>query len=148
MRITDALRGEHGVLYALFERVERPLPPTNGPAAVREQAALLAAALLSHARVEDTLLLPAMARSGDSAVAGAMAEEHESIARALAAAHEADDVEAARGQLLAAVEEARAHFAREERMIFPAAESMLGAAELEELGRRWAATRGVVVVED
>ncbi len=148
MKITDALRGEHGLLYAVFDRVERALPPTNAAAVVREQAAILAAALLSHARIEDQLLLPALAKKGDNPMAGAMAEEHESIAQALAAAHEADDVQAARGQLLAAVEEARAHFAREEQMIFPAAESLLGEAELVELGRRWAASRGVVVAED
>ncbi len=148
MKITDALRGEHAILYAVFDRVERALPPTNAAAVVREQAAILAAALLSHAKIEDQLLLPALARSGDNVVAGAMAEEHESIAQALAAAHEADDVQAARGQLLAAVEEARAHFAREEQMLFPSAEAQLGRAQLEELGRRWAVARGVAVAED
>ena len=148
MKITDALRGEHGVLYALFERIESEPPPAGTVLVVREQAALLSAALISHAHAEDRLLLPALSRRGDNPMAGALAEEHESIARALAAAHEADDFQAARGQLLAAVEEARAHFAREEHMIFPAAEALLGAAELEELGRRWAAARGVVVAED
>ncbi len=148
MKITDALRGEHAILYAVFTRIERELPPMNAAAVVREQAAILAAALLSHSRIEDQLLLPALAKKGDNAVAGAMAEEHESIAQALAAAHEADDVQAARGQLLAAVDEARAHFAREEQMLFPSAEAQLGTAELQALGRRWAEARGVAVAED
>jgi hypothetical protein len=36
-----------------------------------------------------------------------------------------------------------AHFAREERLAFPAAEAALGRARLEELGAWWAAERGV-----
>jgi hemerythrin-like domain-containing protein len=146
MKITDALRGEHGVLYAQFDRLEEELPHVATAAEVREQAALLASALISHARIEDELLFNRMLGAGaDPGLLGAMAEDHAQITDRLARAQGTNDVESARMELLEAVATARDHFAKEERLAFPLAESMLDTKALEALGAAWAGRRDVFV---
>lgn len=145
MKITDALLGEHGAFYAQFDRLETDLPRAASAAEVREQAALLSSALVSHAQLEDELLFDRLgaAPGADPGLLAVMAEEHERIAGALRKAQSGSDLAASRSVLLEAVAEARAHFAKEERAVFPLAESILGAAVLEELGAAWAARRAV-----
>jgi iron-sulfur cluster repair protein YtfE (RIC family) len=143
MKITDALYGEHGPLYALLTHCE-------GSAAQWELADLMLAgrtveaALLSHATVEDELLFGALeARMPAGGPVAVMRAEHEEIDAQLAALREASDEAAARRALLRMVLVAREHFAKEEQVLFPIAEELLGAAELERLGAEWAARRGV-----
>ncbi len=141
MRITDALRGEHAVFYMLFAdavsgRAERVDPD---PAPV---AAALHRAILGHAHAEDDLLFRAL----DPHFPGAgplacMREEHEGIEQAFVRAAESGP--AAQSALVAAIELARDHFLKEEQVLFPLAESALGANELLELGATWAELRGV-----
>jgi len=146
MKITDALLGEHGAFYAQFDRLEDTLPHTTSAGEVREQAALLAAALISHAQLEDTLLFERMrAAGGDEGLLSTMESEHTDIARLLRRAQGSQDVSAARDDLLEAVALAREHFAREEQVAFPMAERIVGAAGLTALGARWSARREVFV---
>ena len=146
MKITDALLGEHGVFYAQFDRLEAELPHATNASEVREQAALLAAALVSHARMEDEVLFPPMAKAGgDAGLLAAMEEEHTRIAGLLSSAQGTRDLESARADLLEAVALAREHFSREERFAFPLAESLLDAAAQRELGAAWAHRRTVFV---
>jgi iron-sulfur cluster repair protein YtfE (RIC family) len=145
MKITDALYGEHGTLYALFEHLE-------ASAAEWELADLLMAgrvldaALLSHAALADELLFAAL----DSRLPGpgplaAMRAEHVEIDRFLAGLREAQDESTARRNLVHAVALARDHFAKEEAVLFPLAEQLLGAPALARLGDLWAGRRGVAV---
>lgn len=144
MKITDALLGEHGAFYAQFDRLEEQLPWCRSIAEVREQAALLDAALVSHARLEDELLFASMAAAGlDAGLLESMMDEHQQIADRLARAQGTTDLELGRNELLEAVAIARDHFAKEERMAFPIAETGLGRAELEKLGASWATRRDV-----
>lgn len=143
MKITDALYGEHGPLYALLAHCERS-------ATQWELADLLLAgrcveaALLSHASVEDELLFAALAaRMPAGGPVDVMRGEHEAIDATLAALHEATDEGAARRAVLQVVHLARDHFAKEEQVLFPLAGDLLDAAELERLGAEWAARRGV-----
>lgn len=143
MKITDALYGEHGPLYALLAHCE-------GSAAQWELADLmlagrtLEAALLSHAAVEDELLFHALeARMPAGGPVAVMRSEHEEIDACLAALREASDEATARRSLLRMVLVAREHFAKEEQVLFPIAEDLLGDAELARLGGEWAARRGV-----
>ncbi len=148
MKITDALLGEHGAFYAQFGRLEQTLPRTMSAAEVREQAALLAAALVSHARLEDELLFGLMASAGaDAGLLAEMADEHGAIADRLARAQGTQDADLARMEVLEAVSLARDHFAREERLTFPLAETTLGAAVLVELGTAWSERRDVYLAE-
>ncbi len=144
MKITDALLGEHGAFYAQFDRLEETLPHTTSVGEIREQAALLAAALVSHAQLEDTLLFERMrAAGGDEGLLSTMEAEHTEIAGMLTRAQGSKEVSVAREELLEAVALARDHFAKEEQIAFPLAENILGAVGLTALGARWSARREV-----
>jgi len=143
MKITDALYGEHGPLYALLAHCE-------ASAAQWELADLMLAgrtveaALLSHATVEDELLFQALEpRLPAGGPVTVMRAEHEEIDANLAALRAASDEGAARRALLRVVLVAREHFAKEEQVLFPMAEELLGGEALARLGAEWAARRGV-----
>ena len=148
MKITDALLGEHGAFYAQFDRLEETLPHTTAAAEVREQAALLAAALVTHARLEDALLFDRMRSAGaDEGLLDTMEAEHTTIAGLLNSAQGSQVASAAREDLLEAVALAREHFSKEERLAFPLAERALGAGVLTELGVSWSNRRDVFLGE-
>ncbi len=111
---------------------------------MREQAALLAAALVTHAKLEDALLFDRMRSAGaDEGLLDTMEAEHTTIAGLLTRAQGSHDAVVARAHLLDAVALAREHFAKEERLAFPLAESALGAGILTELGVSWSDRRDV-----
>lgn len=144
MKLTDALLGEHGAFYAQFDRLEEMVPHAGTAGEVREQAALLASALVTHAKLEDELLFARMRSAGaDAGLLDAMEEEHTEIAGGLVRAQGTQEVALARRELLDAVALAREHFAREERLAFPLAETALGAAILTALGAAWSERRDV-----
>jgi hypothetical protein len=64
---------------------------------------------------------------------------------ALARAAQATDPEGAAFLLREAIEQARAHFAKEEQVAFPLAEHVLEDTRLHELGALWAERRAVSV---
>jgi hemerythrin HHE cation binding domain-containing protein len=139
MKVTDALLGEHAVLYRLLDYSSRSLRAWN-LAQLREGGALIAAALLGHARLEDEILFTALepqlpTRLG---ILATLREEHEQIEGALVQLAEAKDVASARALFAQAAETARLHFAKEEQVLFHLAASCLGEARLLELGRAWA----------
>ena len=126
----------------MFDRLENELPSNVGE--VRELAALLAAALISHARIEDDLLFDRMLGAGaDPGLLGVMAEEHMKISDWLKRAQGTQNLEVAQMLLLDAIAMAREHFAREERLAFPMAASLLDDDAIEALGAAWAARREV-----
>ena len=146
IKITDALRGEHGVLYRLFDHCEAGAAGWD-LALTQAAGAQLAAALATHAHLEDELLFVGLEahvprEMGPLAV---MRAEHQEIEGALAALETVEDVGQARALLARAVGTGREHFAKEEQVLFPMADARLGEAELHELGRRWAGRRGVTV---
>lgn len=144
MKITDALLGEHGTLVAMFDRLDHHLESATQVGEVREQAALLAAALITHAHLEDELLFAALAAAGAPPdLVASMAEDHETIAGGLRRAQGTALAAEARDELLTAVALARRHFEVEERMAFPLAVNLLGEAKLAELGVEWAQRRAV-----
>lgn len=53
MKITDALLGEHAVFYAQFEHLRQSLPVADALTQVHSQGAMLAAALATHAHLEE-----------------------------------------------------------------------------------------------
>ncbi len=146
MKMTDALLGEHGVFYALFDRLEQSVRENDGLSEVQRQAALVAAALKPHARLENDLLFtalePELGQMGPLAV---MREEHNDIENALDRVQESQDLGEARNLVIYAIEVARQHFAKEEQVLFPMARQTLDAAALEDLGAQWARHRRVHV---
>ena len=166
MKITDALRGEHGVFYAQFDQLERDLDGVALPV-LQAEGALLAAGLAPHAHIENELLFPALendlggeggpldvfreehAKIEDSLqklqALRALADQHDDIEGALARLPSAASAAEARVLLRGALSVAREHFAKEEQMLFPMAEQILGEQQLAQLGEAWAARRSVVL---
>ncbi len=146
MKITDAFLGEHAVFYAQFKYLEQSIPAADALAQVKSQGAMLAAALASHAQLEEELLFttvePHIGALGPLAV---MRMEHEQIEGALERLPAVQDLEEARALLLQVVENARAHFAKEEQTLYPTAIQALDAAALAQLGTQWAARRAVIL---
>jgi len=145
MRITDALLGEHGTFHAIFDDLERSLPGMSDAGAIRAAGGTLAAALLTHAEIENDLLFPELERRvGPDGPLAVLHYEHDQIEAALARLPRCTDAAAARGLLLETIATAREHFAKEEQILFPLAAQVLG-VELERLGEAWAKRRGVTV---
>ena len=139
--ITDALLGEHGVIYALLEQLTSR--PFDSAEEARAQAAELAAGLATHAHLEDELLFVALEvplgpNGGPLAV---MRAEHAEVEGTLERLTRVEDVQEAEtlADHLATV--AREHFAKEEQVLFPMAEELLGEEALRSLGEQWAAQR-------
>lgn len=146
MRITDVLLGEHGVFYAQFDYLERTVPGALSLPQVQAQAAMLAAALLPHAKVEDDILFAAVEqRLGEQAgPTTAMRSDHHYIESALERAAQAHSLSEAQEGLLRAIDIARDHFWKEEQIVFQLADNELGEDALNDLGAQWAAQRGVM----
>ena len=139
--ITDALLGEHGVIYRLLEHLTSR--PFNSAEEARIQAAQLAAGLATHAQIEDDLLFVALEgplgpNGGPLAVMRAEHAEVEGTLERLAQVEDVQEAEALAGHLVAV---AREHFAKEEEVLFPMAEQLLGEEVLRSLGEQWAARR-------
>lgn len=58
--VTDALLGEHGVFYSLFDHLERELPGIDSLEQLTSLAGLIAAPLVRHADLENKALFKAM----------------------------------------------------------------------------------------
>jgi hemerythrin-like domain-containing protein len=147
MKITDALLGEHGVFYAQFDYMEKNVPQAKDLALVKSQGAMLAAALAPHAHLENDLLFVALEshldpQSGPLAV---MRMEHDEIEGSLERLQKLQDLAEAKNLLLHAIQTARAHFAKEEQVLFVMAGQMLEASKLAQLGAKWAEQRKVSV---
>ncbi len=138
--ITAALLGEHGVIYPQLGHLEQA---SHTLADARGRAALLAAGLATHAQIEDELLfVPLEEHLGpNGGPVAVMRMEHEEVERTLAALEEADDPGQAGALIARLVTVARDHFAKEEQVLFPMAEQMLGEEALLELGQEWARRR-------
>lgn len=141
MKITDALIGEHAVIYPLLDELARCAFETAGEA--RGQARVLTAALGSHARIEDELLFDPLEQhlgSGAGPLA-AMRQEHDEIEAMLARLCEIEEPVEARTTATRVTAVARDHFAKEEQVLFPMADQVLDETELGELGAEWARRR-------
>ena len=139
--VTDALVGEHGVIYPLLDRLASGSFTTVDEA--RAAAALLAAGLATHAQIEDDLVFVALEQhlGPNGGPIGVMRAEHAEVEGTLERLTEAEDVEEARSLAAHLAAVAREHFAKEEQVLFPMAEQLLGPEELRSLGEQWLAKR-------
>lgn len=139
--ITDALLGEHGVIYPLLSHLTAT--PFASVEEARLKAAQVAAGLATHAAIEDELLFVAMEgvlgpNGGPLAV---MRAEHDEVEASLERLTGIDDAGEATALAAHLHEVARGHFAKEEQVLFPMAVQMLGEETLRDLGAEWAARR-------
>lgn len=145
MKIIEALLGEHGVFYAQFDHLERTVPAAPALELVQSQAALLTAALATHAGLENELLFSALdPHLGQMGPLAVMRMEHDEIESTLGQVQEARDLAQAQRLVLHAVRVARDHFAKEEQVLFPMAQQVLDGERLAQLGAQWAERRSVM----
>lgn len=143
MKVTDAFLGEHAVFYGQFDECQAVMhwPDLD---ALKQRAALIASALVPHAHLENDLLFNALdTRDVPPAILAVMRQEHEAIDGGLARMQTTRDSDQARELFSELIAAARAHFEKEERILFPLADRALSNAEQLRLGAEWAAARGV-----
>ncbi len=146
MKLTDALRGEHGAFYALFDEVEAMASRAESVAQVQSATVVLAALVTSHAALEEKLLFAALEpHLGKGAPLAVMREEHAEIERALEQLEDTYDVDQATGWVMHALSVARSHFHKEEQVLFAMAEQVLDDETLTGLGKAWADARDVAI---
>ena len=147
MLITDALLGEHSVFYLLFQDIEKALPALDSVTALQNRVAPLAFSLGAHASLEDELLFTALephlgTQGGPLAV---MRMEHDQIVNLLERIQSADGLAQGRGFASQMIEVSRAHFQKEEQVLFRMARKFLDEESLSALGAKWAAHRGPLI---
>jgi iron-sulfur cluster repair protein YtfE (RIC family) len=145
MNLTDALLGEHALFCALFHRLEEQAMRARTVQVLQGAIAVISEGLISHARIEDELLLrPLEAHAPPGGPLAVIHGEHEEIESSLAALAGIDSLIRLRSSLMPILELTRAHFRKEEEVFFPMARHHLGERKLQELGRRWTDLREVV----
>ncbi len=147
MKLTDALLGEHGAFYVVFDQIEK-IAAIEGPLAqIRGATTVLGAMVDSHAALEEELLFSALEPhlgTGDGPLA-VMRSEHEELARLMEQIEDAVDADQVVLWIEEALSAARSHFQKEERVLFPMAQDLLGDETLTRLGRAWAEARRVTI---
>ncbi len=144
MKITDALRGEHGAYYGLFQQIEYLAEEVEILAQIQNATIALNAEILSHAKLEERLLVPALRPHLDhDALITAMCDEHVEMDQSLEHVEDAQSLEDAVDWIHYCVGFAREHFQKEEQILFPLADNVLSRDVLESLGDAWAEARGV-----
>jgi hemerythrin-like domain-containing protein len=142
MKITDAFIGEHAVLYAQLDHLEEAVPAARTAGEVKAMAALLEAALKSHADLEDDLLFNGLEPGLDQmGKLEKVQHEHDAICKGLNLVRHARTRKDAQRRLLNVVHLARKEFDLEDRILFRLAEDLLREDTLRKLGRQWALRR-------
>ncbi|MEW5847464.1 MAG: hemerythrin domain-containing protein [Myxococcota bacterium] len=144
MKITDALLGEHGALYPMMDNVEATLKRATTMEECQAAIGPLLSALISHAKLEDALLFPAIEEGiGPDGPLAVMHAEHERIEELFDRAMHARSAAEARDYMADALELTREHFGKEERVLFSIAQRVIPAERLQQLGDDWAESRRV-----
>jgi hemerythrin-like domain-containing protein len=144
MKLTDALLGEHAVLYALFDHLRDTTLESDDMAEIHGVRAVVEKLLASHARIEDELLFPQLEpHLGPMGPLAVMRAEHSAIDDLLAAAGQESDIAALKDLIGQLLELAHGHFQKEEMVLFGMARQCLDEATLTGLADEWAARRNV-----
>lgn len=146
VKLTDALLGEHAVLYALCDYMRDTVLSRENAEDTREAVAVLERLLSSHARIEEDLLFPRLEDYlGPAGPLAVMRDEHRRIDEVLEAASKAGDSESLKILVRQLLDMVHIHFQKEEQVLFGMAQQALGEAALAELGGQWAASRKVTI---
>jgi len=135
MKVTQCLAVEHQMFLQHLDRLAEALSSDTPVEVLQGMVAMLAGPLERHAEAEDAVLFPALEphlgrEMGPLAVMGL---EHEEIRQSLLSVEDggANAVVAVR-QLIAVLRE---HIGKEDQVLFPMAERLLGDQRLEELAQ-------------
>jgi hypothetical protein len=136
--ITQALIAEQQMLGVVFGQIEKLLPNFDRLEEIRQAARMVEGLLLTHAGVEDNLLMLAQ----DHVPQGKhrydlCRKEHQEIDSRLTRVRSSRRITQARSLLRAAMAASRKHFQHEERRIFPLIEKGMKLQTLTKLGTVW-----------
>ncbi|NQU59143.1 MAG: hemerythrin domain-containing protein [Rhodospirillales bacterium] len=146
MKLTDALLGEHAVLYELFDFVRDKISKSDDLTDLRSAVSVLERLLVSHAQTEEALLFPALEPYlGEMGPLAVMRGEHSEIEDLLEAVGQAGDAEAVISIVTRLLNVVNEHFHKEEQVLFPMARQCLNEETLTTLGDEWAARRNVII---
>ncbi len=146
MKLTDALLGEHATFYALFDEIEAMASVAGGLPQIQSATTVLNAVVVAHARIEEELLFPALEeRLGPEGPLAVMRHEHTEIDRLLEEIENAEDPADAANRIQQALAFARAHFKKEEVVLFQLTRQVLDDETLTRLGQEWADARQVTL---
>ena len=149
MKITEALRAEHLVFHNMLDHIETTAPKLATVPEIKSLAALMESMLKAHSRTEDQLFIGPMEHCFEEiGQREAFMREHDEMDRLLRGIRHTQRVPEARRALLAAIAQARGHFDKEERIVYPMAERLLKAETLETLGQSWMEQRANASVCD
>ncbi|HEY5912887.1 MAG TPA: hemerythrin domain-containing protein [Verrucomicrobiae bacterium] len=138
MKITEALLAEHMVFHNMFDHIEATAAKLKSLGEVKAVAAVMEEMLKAHSDTEDELFLGPLEHCFEQiGQRDAFIEEHQEMDGNLQLVQQANRLKEAQQLLLAAVAHSRRHFDREERVVFPLAESVLKAQTLDDLGKAW-----------
>ena len=142
MKITDAFIAEHAVLYAQLDHLEQAIPAAKTLGELQAMAALLEAALRTHADLEDELLFNGLEPGLDQmGKLEKVQHEHDAICKGLELIRQSRTKKDAQRRLLNVVHLTRKEFDLEDRVIFRLAEEILREDTLKQLGKAWARQR-------
>jgi hemerythrin-like domain-containing protein len=146
MTICQALLGEHAVFYKQFDYLEKQLGETKDVKSIVEATRPIAEALISHAEIENELLLSALeAVLGANSLPASVKQEHQDIDMGLTDALECTELEELKEKLSYVLSVVRSHFAMEEEALFVMCQETLSPEKLVALGEQWAQMRGVTL---
>ena len=144
MKITDAFIAEHAVLYAQLDHLEDAIPAAKTAGEIKAMAALLEAALRSHAALEDELLFNGLEPGLDQmGKLEKVQHEHDAICKGLELVRHTRTRKDAQRRLLNVVHLTRKEFDLEDRIIFRLADEIMNDGTLQRLGKAWAKQRSV-----
>ena len=146
MKITDALYGEHGMFYPIFDYFESVMLAGPELSDLKAMTGMLGKMVVAHAGIEEEILFPALDQHfGEAGPLSVMRREHVQIDSFLESAMTADTVEASIDHVRNMIALMREHFAKEERILFVIAQKVLDEKEQEDIGEKWSELRGVAV---
>jgi hemerythrin-like domain-containing protein len=146
VKLTDALLGEHGLSYVLFDQIEAVTTTAASVAQIQAATVVLSAVVLSHANLEEELLYPALEpHIGTTGPLAVMRAEHDEIKRALQQIEKAQGLDDGTDCVARALSLVREHFQKEEEVLFSVARQTLDDETQIRLGQAWAEARRVTI---
>ena len=138
MKITDALLAEHVVFHSIFASITRETPNFKTVEEFRAVAKMLLGTLEAHGRAEHDLLLPPIEPYlNDIGHLENFHQEDDAIISNLEQTATTESIEEARRHLNNGLRLAIEHFDKEERLVFPLAETHISNDSLHALGKAW-----------
>lgn len=146
MKITDALLGEHGIIYVLFSYTRDTVNNSNDLQEISSVMSVLERVLMAHARVEDDLLFPELEpHLGQTGPLAVMRMEHQELEELLGKAKNEKDINSLKSIVTQFLDLGCSHFRKEEMVLFGMAQQVLDEQKLLELGELWADSRNVTI---